>query len=195
MCTNCDETNIPIGPTGATGATGAPGAAGSNGTDGVDGITILASYNDITGVGTPASLVETVLFSTTINANTLDTNGDELEIFVFYDAGLSGDDTTLRVKLGTKTYSILNPGLGAIAGSRKKLVKIKISRIGALSQLWSIEIISPNGLDVFSTTISIDNSALDLTANQTLQITGQNDVSAVANQIVLYKATVTKYLI
>lgn len=192
-CSNCDELNIPIGPTGATGATGSTGLTGSAGADGVDGTTVVVTYNNITGSGTPASLVETTLLTTSVPANTLNSNGDELEAYIFFDATLTGDDTTLRVKFGGKTLVVANPGT-LFAGTTLKILKIKISRINSTSQLWTIETISPFGLGTFNSGLSIDSSTEDLTTNLTFEITGQNDIAPTANQLILYKATLYKYL-
>lgn len=191
MCIDCDELNIPQGPIGPTGATGATGAAGTNGTDGADGLdgtTVINSYNSTTGVGTPASTTETTLYTHTIIANTIGTNGDELELYAWYEYSAS-DIVTLRVKLDSKIVTFTVVG----TNDSLNILKIKISRISQTSQLWTIELVSK---DVVSSTnvLSINSSTVDLATNLDFEITAENDV-AVANQLVLKKATLYKYAI
>jgi len=166
-----------VSPGGIVGAAGAPGANGQNGT------TILNSYNSTTGVTTAADLLETTLFTYNVPANTLNTNGDELEIFAYYSA-VPSTNAVVRFKLGSKIFTI-NEALNATV-----IYKIKISRIGATSQLWTIERIASG----VSTAIAVISSTVDLTTILACEITAQNTV-ATAGQITLYKATLYKYSI
>ena len=193
MCTDCNEITIPQGPTGATGATGpagADGAPGFAGINGTDGTTILATYNSLTGVGTPASLVETILFTTNLPANTLGTNGDELEVYTYIEY-FNNDAVTLRFKLGSKTVSFNVVD----AADDTRIFKIKISRISATSQLWTIEeIIRASGEGAVLGIITTDSSTVDLATILAFEITGQNTI-ATAGQIMLKKTTLYKYAV
>lgn len=194
MCTDCNEITIPQGPTGdtgATGATGATGIAGAPGLDGTNGTTILATYNSLTGVGTPASLLETSLFNYNMPANTLNVNGDELELYVYYLYNAT-DSTTLRVKLGAKIVTINKTN----AQNLGMFLKINISRISSTSQQWVIEETSIDALGVKTISVmSVDSSTVDLTTILAVEITGQNNTTAVTNQLVLKKATAYKYAV
>lgn len=192
MCTDCNELTIPTGANGADGAAGAPGVKGDTGLpgpNGQNGVAILASYNNLTGVGTDADLFEKTLSSYTLNANELDTNNDELEVYVYY-AYTANDATTLRIKLGVKIITIPVTG----AENTLNFLKIKMSRISSTSQLWTVEQTTINALGAMSISlISVDSSALDLTLSQAFEVTGQNNVSATANQLVLRKCSIYKY--
>lgn len=197
MCTDCNEITIPIGPKGDTGATGATGPAGSNGTngtngtDGADGTTIVSTYNSLTGIGTTADLIETSFFSYNVPANTLATNGDELEAYIYFTY-TANDSTTLRVKLGAKIVVLTVVG----AEDTINFLKVKICRISSTSQLWTIEQVTINALDTKSITqVAVDSSTVDLATILAFEVTGKNDVVTTANQLVLKKATLYKYLV
>lgn len=192
MCTDCNEITIPTGATGATGATGSAGANGSNGSNGLpgaDGVTVIGPYNDLTGVGTDADLLEKTLYTYTLSANELDTNGDELEAYIYY-AYTASSATTLRVKFGVKIITIPVSG----AQNTINFLKVKISRIAAASQLWTIEQTTINALGAKSISlVSVDSSTVDLTLGQNFEVSGQNDATATANQLVLRKCSLYKY--
>lgn len=194
MCTDCNEITIPVGPTGAAGTNGTNGVKGDTGltgANGQNGTTILATYNSLSGVGTPASLVETSLFNYNMPANTLNTNGDELELYIYYLYNAT-DSTTLRVKLGAKIITINKTN----AQNLGCFLKINISRIGATSQQWTIEETSIDALGVKTISVmSVDSSTVDLTTILAIEITGQNNTTAVTNQLVLKKATAYKYAV
>lgn len=193
MCTDCNEITIPTGPKGDTGATGPAGADGLNGSaglDGVNGTTILAAYNSTTGTGTPASLLETTLFTYNIPANTLATNGDELEAFIWFEY-TAPDTSTLRVKFGSKIFTIAASG----ANNYTYLLKIKIARISSTSQFVTLEYISQSGISLTSSVFTgIDSATLNLATILAFEISGQNSV-ATANTLVLKKAVLYKYLV
>lgn len=192
MCTDCNEITIPQGPTGATGATGpagADGAPGFAGINGTDGTTILSTYNSLIGVGTPNGLTETTLFTYNVPSNTLNTNGDELELysnFLYTD----NDTVTIRFKFGSKilTYTI-QTAYGVILS-----FKIKIARISSTSQLITIERIdyinsvTPLGI----ITLLTDSSTVDLATILAFEISAQNSALG-SNQVILKKATLYKY--
>jgi len=193
MCTDCNEITIPTGPKGDTGATGPQGPAGtngSNGTNGTNGTTILNTYNSVTGVGTPASLTETTLFTYNVPANTLNTNGDELEAYIYFEY-TSNDAATLRIKFGSKIIPITASGVDDYI----YIIKLKVSRISANSQFWTLEFLTKSAINLTATTfIGIDTSTLDLTTILAFEISGQNSV-ATANALVLKKAVLYKYLV
>jgi hypothetical protein len=191
MCTDCNEITIPTGPTGATGATGAAGANGTNGApgdNGQDGTTILSTYNNTTGVGTPSGTGETTLFTFSVPSNTLATDGDELELYAYYEY-FNNDPVTLRVKLGSKIVSFTVSN----AADDYRILKIKISRISTTSQLWTIEeSIRGVGEGTIIGSIRVDTSTVDLATILAFEITGQN-TAAGAGQLMLKKATLYKY--
>lgn len=174
-----------VSPGGIIGATGATGSNGSNGTNGT---TILSTYNSTTGVGTPATLLETTLFTYSVPSNTLATNGDELELYAYYEY-FNNDPVTLRVKLGAKivSFTVIN------AADDYRILKIKISRISSTSQIWTIEeSIRGVGEGAIIGSIRTDSSTVDLATILVFEITGQN-AAAGANQVTLKKATLYKY--
>lgn len=191
MCTDCNEITIPTGPKGDTGATGPAGTNGTNGApgdNGQDGTTILNTYNSITGTGTTASLVETTLYTYSVPSNTLATNGDELELYAYYEY-FNNDPVTLRVKLGAKIVSFTVSN----AADDYRILKIKISRISSTSQIWTIEeSIRGVGEGAIIGSIRTDSSTVDLATILVFEITGQN-TAAGANQLLLKKATLYKY--
>ena len=174
-----------VSPGGIAGLAGAQGAPGDNGQDGV---AILSTYNSTTGVGTPATTLETTLFTYSVPSNTLATNGDELELYAYYEY-FNNDPVTLRVKLGAKIVSFTV----ANAADDYRILKIKISRISSTSQLWTIEeSIRGVGEGTIIGSIRTDSSTVDLTTILVFEITGQN-TAAGANQLLLKKATLYKY--
>ena len=194
MCTDCNEITIPTGPkgdTGATGATGPAGADGSNGADGTNGTTVLSAYNSITGIGTPASLTETTLFTYNVSANTLATNGDELEAFIYYEYTAS-DSVTFRIKLGSKIHTFTEVAANNYVG----IIKIKIARISSTSQFWTIEKINKSSTSIIPvfTGLVIDSSTVNLATILAFEVSGENSV-ANANQLVLKKCVLYKYIV
>lgn len=193
MCTDCNEITIPQGPTGdtgATGATGATGIAGAPGLDGTNGTTILATYNSLTGVGTPASLTETTLFTYNVPANTLNVNGDELEALIYFEY-TSNDAATLRIKFG----SVILPITASGVDDYTYIIKLKVARISATSQFWTLEYITKSAISLTSEVFtSITSSTLDLTTILAFEVSGQNTV-ATANTLVLKKTVLYKYAV
>jgi len=195
MCKDCDGLTIPIGPQGPqgipgeTGENGTDGEDGTNGTNGVNGTTILSSYNNLLGVGTPDNTVETILYSYVVPLNTLVNNGDELELFTYYEY-FENDPVTLRIKFGSKVVTLV------VADSENdiRVLKIKISRISQTSQMWVIQEDRKILSVVSGNLLQIDSSTVDLATNLTFQITAQNSAVG-ANQLVLKKATLYKYSI
>lgn len=184
-CTS-NSSILPIGPTGATGATGANGAAGANGTS------VIAAYNNQTGVTTGSGVTEESLFSATIPSNTWASTGNEVELYS-YMVYNDNDTVTIKFKLGgltkyTDTIQEVEPC--------RVIYKIKMSKDAANSQYWTIEKsvygTTTTGLLIASYIIDTTNSTAVTASNNTFEITGQNSVIG-ANQLTLYKATLYKY--
>lgn len=201
MCTDCNEIKIPVGPQGTPGTNG---TNGTNGTDGVkgdtgltgangqNGTTILATYNSLTGIGTTPDLSETLFFSYSIPANTLVTNGDELELYCNYSFYSVDNNVPLRIKFGSKILTLNNNALQSTSGFR--VVKIKISRISNTSQLWVIEQLARPSSGICQIDFLFnETSTLDLSTILNFEITGQNVSSILPNQLLLKKATLYKY--
>lgn len=184
-----NSTILPIGPTGPTGATGATGASGSNGTNGT---TIIANYTSATGVTQPVNTVETSLSSLTIPANTISTNGDEIESYVYITgtAGSAGTSVTLRFKLGGLT--ILTTSVNTDTILNFLLFKTKITRTSAGNQLWTIDKVSVTSTPTYITTLASVASAMDETISNTFQVTAQGS-GAGCGQLTLFKSTLYKY--
>lgn len=194
MCTDCNEITIPTGPPGADGADGAAGVKGDTGltgANGQNGTTIEDTYNSLTGIGTTADLIETSFYSYNVPANTLGTNGDELEAYIYY-AYNATNSTTLRIKFGSKIVTLNKTN----AQNLGFFLKIKICRISQTSQLWNIEETSIDALGTkIISTMNIDSSTVDLATILAFEVTGQNNTTTTANQLVLKKATLYKYLV
>ena len=102
------------------------------------------------------------------------------------------DSTTLRIKLGAKIVTINKTNTENLG----MFLKINISRISSTSQQWTIEETSIDALSVKTISVmSIDSSTVDLTTILAVEITGQNNTTAVINQLVLKKATAYKYAV
>ena len=169
----------PGGIVGPTGTAGAPGANGQNGT------TILATYNNITGVGTPASLVETTLFTYTMPANTLSTDGSELELFFIIDCTTAAN-VTFRIKLGSKIFTFFK--ISSIDDTRE--IRIKIARTSVTTQVWSLR---QDITTVNQPLLVMDTSTVDLSTILNIECSAENTSASTANTLVLKKATVYKY--
>ena len=89
-CLNCSDITI---PTGSQGPTGPQGPAGANGTNGVDGTSVL--HNDISTSTTTGTSLET-LKSYTLPANTLDTDGSYIKIYVRFNTTTSNPTTSTK---------------------------------------------------------------------------------------------------
>jgi len=192
MCTDCNEITIPTGPKGdpgTNGTNGVKGDTGLTGANGQNGTTIVNTYNSLSGVGTTADLLETTLYTYNIPANTLDTNGDELEAYIYYLYNAT-DSTTVRFKLGSFIFSYNKIG----AQNLGFFLKIKISRISQTSQSWTLEETSIDALGTkIISNMSITSSTVDLGTILAFEVTGQNNTVTTANQLVLKKATLYKY--
>jgi hypothetical protein len=163
--------------------------AGEDGDDGVDGTLILATYNDLTGVGNQTTVGEDVLFTHIIPANTLVANGDELEIFTYIEYS-NNDSVDLIFRLGVGNEYVHNV---ISADDETRIIKIKVSRITATSQLWTIEALVNNALSGEAVqTLTITNTTFNLNGASTFEIIA-NNVAPGANQVVLKKATLYRH--
>lgn len=182
----------PAGPAGAQGAPGANGSDGANGANGANGTTILDTYNDITGVTSPSSAVETPLYTFTTLANTLDAVGDEIEAYTRINvaAGIAATTVGIRFKLGG--LSIYTDTVNTALNDSILLYKIKISKISNTSQLWTIERIDSDTISSITTDIITLSSAADTTTTNVFQVTAQGS-GVGAGQATLYKTTLYKY--
>lgn len=198
MCTDCKELTIPTGAPGTNGTNGAPGVkgdtglTGANGQNGTNGTTILATYNSTTGIGTDADILEKTLFTYNVPANTLATNGDELNVFIYYEYTASSPVTpvTLRVKLGSKIITLVI----SETVNCSRTVTLKISKISNTSQFWIVETTSVGGIVSGQIFRLPTTSTVDLSTTLAFEISGENS-AAVANQLILKKATLYKYAI
>jgi len=159
------------------------------GPQGISGHYILCAYNNLTGVGNDSPLDEDTLFECDLNANTLISSGDELELFLMLEY-FDNDTVNLNIKLdGSNTYqfaiSDVNPAL--------IFIKIKIARINATSQLWTIEELRSNG-SIYINTLDVHNTTFNLGTATTFQVTAEN-LALGANQLVLKKAVLYKNII
>ncbi len=186
MCTDCNTLTIPVGPTGAQGAQGPAGLNGALGADGSDGTTILSAYNSLTGI-TTSNNSELTVFTYSLPANTLLNNGDELEIFAYFDYS-DNDSVTLRFKLGAKIVTSTLVG----ASPFKIFYKIKIARISQTSQLWTIESTYNNGTIIGLYSLLSDSSSVDSATILNLEISLQ-DTSVSGGSCTFRKGVIYKY--
>jgi hypothetical protein len=158
---------------------------------GISGHYILCAYNNLTGIAnTISELDEDLLFECEVPANTLTSSGDELELFLYLNYN-DNDPVDLNIKLSatefyTFTISDSDPSI--------RFIKIKIARINATSQLWTIEQNSNTTGSFLVQTMEAHNTAFNLGTNMTFQVTAQNTASG-ANQLILKKAVLYKNII
>jgi len=199
MCKDCKEINIPqgpIGPQGPAGTNGTNGANGENGLPGINGTTILTNLlvGNFTGIFADTD-VETSLYSYTLPANNLSSNGDEIEIELVlkHYGNTDSDPVNLQVKLGTEVYSEILSWIDGEEIIRK--FNIKITRINQNVQFWTIQhlcrdLTAPLGPTVnFVQTVNFAQTIADLSATQLIDITVDK------TNLALHKATVYKYKI
>lgn len=156
---------------------------------GISGHYILCAYNDLTGVGNTNPIDETIAFECALAANTLTSSGDELELFVFLEY-TDNDTVNLNFKLdGTNIYQL--PIVDASPAT--VFIKIKIARISASSQLWTIEEVRTSGT-TFVQTVDTYTTTFNLGTSTTFQI-GLENLALGANQVVLKKVVVYKNII
>lgn len=159
------------------------------GPQGISGHFILCAYNNLTGVGNDSVVDEDTLFTCNLEANTLVSSGDELELFLFLEY-TDNDIVNLNIKLdATNVYQL------AIQDSSPAtlFIKIKIARISATSQLWTIEEFRNNGVNSINT-MTTYTTTFDLGTSTTFEVSAEN-LALGANQLVLKKAVLYKNII
>lgn len=177
-CTGAVSSKGSKGDKGDTGATGATGAAGANGT------TILYNYSNATGVSTPASTVETSLASYNVPSNTLSSDGDQLDVYIYVSTVKSvTEPVTFRIKFGGLTIATFT-----VDGTGDNIFRLKIDRTGAGAQFWTLDRITDISA-VAAATITSYSSAADETVANIIQITGQCATDGTAS------ATLKKFVV
>lgn len=158
---------------------------------GVSGTTILCAYNSLTGTGNTTSTAdEEVVFSCSLDANTLISAGDELEVFLYLTYN-DNDPIDLKVKLDATNYytftiSDSDPSI--------RFIRIKIARISATSQLWTIEQKGITTGSIYEVTMAVANTTANLANALTFEVTMDNAASG-TNQLILKKAVLYKNII
>ena len=161
------------------------------GPQGISGHFILCAYNNLTGIGNTTSTVdEDLLFECEVPANTLVSSGDELELFLYLDYN-DNDPVDLNIKLSATelyTFSIsdTDPSI--------RFIKIRIARISATSQMWTIEQDANTIGSFYTLTMENHSTAFNLGTAMTFQVTADNAASG-ANQLILKKAVLYKNII
>jgi hypothetical protein len=156
---------------------------------GISGHYILCAYNNSTGVGNTNPIGEDTLYECALAANTLISSGDELELFLYLNY-FDNDLVNLNFKLdGSNVYQLPIQD----ADPATIFIKIKIARISASSQLWTIEEIRDSSTN-FIQTIAAYTTTFNLGTSTTFQITADNTAPG-AGQLVLKKAVFYKNII
>jgi hypothetical protein len=162
--------------------------AGKKGIDGTDGVTILYAYNDLTGTGNDAATGESTLGSYTVLANEMDTNGDQLDIDVYYTYS-ENDEVTINLKLGGNTIFTF---IEQVSIDTKNNLNIRISRISNTSQQWVITKQSSNATKLYySGFVDQTSSSATLSNSNVFAITADNTIFG-ANQVVLNQLVIKK---
>lgn len=172
------------------GTNGTNGTDGIDGTDGVDGSSIIATYNDLVGIGNDTDPDPTyTLFSEALPSTSLSTDGDEIEVFAVVEYS-ENDPVNLIFRLSpTESYTMSISS----ASDEVIFIKIRISRISQTSQLWTIESIhNPTALAIYTSTLTTTSTTFDLQTSPTFEIIVDNTVAG-ANQVVLKKATIYEF--
>ncbi len=197
MGTDCCENNgcerVVITKQGERGFAGPPGPAGPQGPQGVQGPAGPAGFTgnvilfaDLKIWGNLEPIGEDTFVSVSIPANTLQNEGDELEIFCYFD--YTANDLvnfTFRLAPGQEyVYPIIN------ANNDFRLVRVYITRVSAGSQFWTIEaLVNDSVSGVAVQTIATNTTTFNLSTATTLELTASN-VALGANQVVMKKAMV-----
>ena len=136
----------------------------------------------ITQTGTPASLVETDLWSYTMAGATLNTDGRGLRISVFGTTGANGNSKTLRLYFGATVLSG-NPTAG---NGLPWSIRADLLRTGATTQVANALLNVGNATSFMQT----GSTPAETLANPVIiRCTGQNAVAS-ANDIVVRAAMV-----
>lgn len=163
--------------------------AGKKGIDGAVGTSILYAYNDLTGTANDANTGESTLGSYTVLANELDTNGDQLDIDVYYTYA-NNDLVTMRVKFGGSTIFTYTE-LGSL--DLKVNLNIRISRIDATSQqIVIVKNASSSTKQYLTGFVDQSSASATLSNSNVFSITADNAVFG-ADQVILNQLVIKKF--
>ncbi len=129
--------------------------------------------------GTPASTTETSLYSATIPANTISSDGDTIEFTAWGQFAANNNNKTLRMKINGIT--IASNSVETNPNNLSFMIRYTGIRTGSAAQNGIVEIIFEN----LATETVIVNETEDFTTAMTYEITGENG-TAVLNDIVAY---------
>lgn len=192
MNCNCedilDNIEFPLS-TGLPGATGATGPAGTS-----------TLYNNFGDVGTDAGILLKVLDTYTLPANTLDSNGDCIKITALFqlaaDDPLLNNDRKISIYFGGNLLMVKT--IDYIISSSNRYAKFECyvnmkNAALAVTQTEYTQFGFPSGVS----TGPYLNVALatDFTANQVINVTGQNVVDAIVDSIICRELKVELYKI
>lgn len=119
----------------------------------------------IAGVGNGADLTDDIVYTTTLKANTLQQNGDELSIEADLLSAANGNNKTAKIKLGATT--LLTTGVLTSNAKNIKL-RLRIVRTAAATQLWFAEVIVDGSASVLTKGAGAENLAAQLALVLTL---------------------------
>lgn len=150
------------------------------GTSGSNATAYGTANLQVGSVSTPANLVETTFFSYPLLANSLDTDGQFIDIHAWGTSNLNNVNDTIRVKFGGVVVATLT----GVSGSPGRWTAFaSVIRTGAATQramgtiyLWR-SAVTANLLTQFAF------PAIALNANLTIEVTGQNGTAS-AGEIV-----------
>jgi hypothetical protein len=140
---------------------------------------------NLTQAGTDAGIDEDTIWSYTLPANTLATNGDAVRVTAWGTYASNGNNKTLKFKYDSATH--LTTGVQTYNGVAWRIDAI-IARVGASSQdlnvMLNVSAQSPN--------VQFGTDAADLTGDTVIAITGENG-SAVADEIT-FEGAIVEYV-
>lgn len=163
----CDAISLPsiAGPTGPTGPAGATGATGPAGT------TILDWYDST--ITTPITGSDVLMYSYTLLADELPTNGDELQIDVV-GAWLNSASRYLKLDINGSTITTMAQCAG-VCSNGIFVVKAIVSRVSNTSTEGFVQSFWNNGATVQS--LVTFPFITDFTSNQTVRFYVNQDLA------------------
>ena len=175
----------PIGATGIAGTTGALGTTGPQGATGVQGPTgppdqhVL--YSNMTAVGTDANLLEKLLGSYTLPANTLNATTIGIEVVFFGRFQTSGFDKTITLKFDG---NVVLSWTGSIGNGWYFIGRANIYYVNATNAkaVGRIQVGTVTGFT--SGTHNVQSYTTNFNSPIPIEVTGQN-ATPVANSVVL----------
>jgi hypothetical protein len=141
---------------------------------------LASAYAD---VGTPASTVETTLFTTTLAASQLAADGESVRMTAYGETAANANTKTLKVYLGASVIA-QNSTTTAPNGKNWKIVA-DVTRSGATSSVEHISI----EFDGVAAEVDVSKAGTTWSSANALAVTGTNGTSAL-NDIVLKQAIV-----